>query len=156
MADRHNRSAERVISAEPDCPDCPEAELGMGCAACGKPLPAAAPVADRDAGLSEVRETLAEHFVMWHDVEGRAGGEWRCACGKKFGFSDTAIDHVAEQVVPIALRGAADVVQAEHDAEVSRLTTAEHPEPYRVPMLSNWLGGIQTGATVLREAVAHV
>lgn len=50
------------------------------------------------ADTTGLRETLAAHFIMWHDVDGRIGGEWRCACGLKFGFSDTAIDHIAHQV----------------------------------------------------------
>jgi hypothetical protein len=45
-----------------------------------------------------LRDVLAEHFVMWHDADGRVGGEWRCACGTKFGFSDSAIDHQAAAI----------------------------------------------------------
>lgn len=45
-----------------------------------------------------LREQLSKHFVMHHDVEGRIGGEWRCACGLKFGFSDSAIDHQASAI----------------------------------------------------------
>lgn len=48
-----------------------------------------------------VRRALADHFVMWHLFPDAAGplGEWRCACGLKFGFSDTAIDHQRDAVL---------------------------------------------------------
>lgn len=46
-----------------------------------------------------VRDVLAAHFVMWHEMDGPGPrGEWRCACGGLFGFSDTAIDHVTDKV----------------------------------------------------------
>lgn len=69
-------------------------------------------IAAREKALPEKVEkiaarVLAEHFVMWHEIGTRAmpSGEWRCSCGKKFGFSDTAIEHQAaeiarEQVTP--------------------------------------------------------
>lgn len=51
--------------------------------------------ADRQA----LTDVLDEHFVMWHDLDGDGPpGEWRCACGLKFGFSHSAVDHVAEQI----------------------------------------------------------
>jgi hypothetical protein len=50
-------------------------------------------------------EVLAKHFVMWHWTTDRdesdgdvPPGEWRCSCGLKFGFSDTAIKHQAEEI----------------------------------------------------------
>lgn len=47
-----------------------------------------------------VRNALSDHFVMWtpSTVEGGPAGDWICQCGLEFGFSDTAIDHVAEEV----------------------------------------------------------
>lgn len=48
-------------------------------------------------GLEErIYDGLREHFVMWRDLTGDGPpGEWFCSCGLKFGFSDTAIRHVA-------------------------------------------------------------
>lgn len=58
-----------------------------------------------------IREALGEHFVMWHPLAQNGApltwtsagppGEWRCACGLKFGFSDSAIDHVAEVIAAL-------------------------------------------------------
>lgn len=50
-----------------------------------------------------IRAALADHFIMWHELDDLAGpsGEWRCQCGLKFGFSDSAIDHVAREVIRI-------------------------------------------------------
>lgn len=46
-----------------------------------------------------VARVLAEHFVMWNEVASRApSGDWVCHCGLKFGFSDSAIAHVAAKV----------------------------------------------------------
>lgn len=49
-----------------------------------------------------IHSVLSVHFVMWHDMEGPPGGEWRCQCGLKFGFSDSAIAHQAEMVAALA------------------------------------------------------
>lgn len=56
-------------------------------------------------GLAEV---LREHFVMWHDLPKPLSttlptppGEWRCQCGLKFGFSDSAIDHQADALADL-------------------------------------------------------
>ena len=63
------------------------------------------PLRSLESGLlrERVREALADHFVMWRNHGARLGpsGEWFCACGKKFGFSDTAIDHIAVQVTRV-------------------------------------------------------
>jgi hypothetical protein len=50
-----------------------------------------------------LRAVLADHFVMWHDFEDPTPirGEWRCACGLKFGFSDSAIDHQADALAGV-------------------------------------------------------
>lgn len=47
--------------------------------------------------VESIRAVLASHFVMWRDLNDLAGpsGEWFCECGETFGFSDSAIDHVA-------------------------------------------------------------
>lgn len=69
--------------------------------------------AERDAALAAVagieevaRRVLSEHFVMWTELDGTdtPPGEWRCQCGAKFGFSDTAIAHQAERIAS-ELRG---------------------------------------------------
>lgn len=53
-----------------------------------------------------VREVLASHFIMWHErPEGRPLGEWVCDCGKKFGFSDSAIDHQTEALIAAGVVG---------------------------------------------------
>lgn len=47
-----------------------------------------------------IEDVLAAHFIMWHDFDdtGRPKGEWVCQCGAKFGFSDSAIAHVADAI----------------------------------------------------------
>lgn len=53
--------------------------------------------------MSPVETLLAEvdglHFVMWEQRGEDSGpdGEWVCACGKRFGFSDSAIEHRAAE-----------------------------------------------------------
>jgi hypothetical protein len=41
------------------------------------------------AEVEAFHEFLADHFIMWRDLERF------CSCGLKFGFSDSAIHHVA-------------------------------------------------------------
>lgn len=50
------------------------------------------------ADYHKVRGALDAHFLTWSDIEGRIGGEWRCTCGRKFGFSGTAVSHQAAMV----------------------------------------------------------
>lgn len=58
---------------------------------------------------------------------------------------DVPIDPPAE-----AMAAAASRIDLEVEAERQRLTTAECPDPWQVPMLGNWLGGLRTAAAVLR------
>lgn len=51
----------------------------------------------------KARAALSEHFVMWHWTEPERSGEWRCQCGKKFGFSASAIEHQAAAVIEASL-----------------------------------------------------
>lgn len=48
------------------------------------------------------RDVLAAHFIMWQDERGPDDvlppGAWVCSCGLRFAFSDTAIDHQAEEL----------------------------------------------------------
>jgi hypothetical protein len=49
-----------------------------------------------------VRDVLGDHFVMWRALHGDGPvGEWLCQCGLTFGFSDSAIDHVAREVTAV-------------------------------------------------------
>lgn len=52
--------------------------------------------------------------------------------------------------VAAVLTAAAARIDLEVASEVQRLTTAGCPEPWLVPLLSNWLGGLTTAAAVLR------
>lgn len=82
-----------------------------------------------------VREALADHFVMWHDM-GEADqppGEWRCACGLKFGFSDSAIDHVAEQVQSVLRHDEAEKGRLwQHLRDRCERAETMHAEAFRI------------------------
>ena len=60
---------------------------------------------DQEHGSAEdIQKVLGEHFVMHHWIRKPEEsplpiGEWRCSCKKKFGFSDSAIKHQAEEIV---------------------------------------------------------
>lgn len=54
----------------------------------------------------------------------------------------------------VTLTAAAEIVQAELDAETQRLATRFHPNPRRSPLLGNWLGGIEVGVTLLQARAA--
>lgn len=61
-----------------------------------------------------------------------------------------ALEEVVDEQVDHAWRAARDLVQAEHDAEYERLRRGQRGEdPYRVPLLGNWLGGLKAAAGVL-------
>jgi hypothetical protein len=49
------------------------------------------------SGRDTVIAVLDQHFIMWRDMTQPGGppGEWFCSCGAKFGFSHTAVAHVA-------------------------------------------------------------
>jgi hypothetical protein len=65
-------------------------------------VPAPTPPSYRDV----VRATLDAHFVVYQGRDGVVPhGEWKCQCDKRFGFSDTVVDHQADEVIA-ALREA--------------------------------------------------
>lgn len=103
--------------------------------------PATPDAHDASDGLTEaVHEALAIHFVMWHDLprsEKPGGltpsGEWRCACGLKFGFSDSGIAHQAAEVERIvAARVAAAEAKGRADAgeEIAARVADYDEEPH--------------------------
>lgn len=56
---------------------------------------------EQTAENDRIRKVVADHFVMWQEgtkPRGLTPGAWVCACGLRFGFSDTAIDHVTEKI----------------------------------------------------------
>lgn len=79
-----------------------------------------------------------------------------CSCGTDpLDF----VEHLTKRLIAagfVTLTAAAELIEAEHAAEVERLTNAECPEPYKRPMLGNWLGGIHLGVKVLRDKAASV
>lgn len=77
-----------------------------------------------------------------------------CSCGlDPLDF----VEHLARRLIAggfLTLTAAAELVEAEHASEVDRLTKPECPDPFQVPMLGNWLGGIHVAAKVLRDHAA--
>lgn len=47
-----------------------------------------------------IRAALDAHFITRHDYDApdKPPGEWICSCGKKFGFSESVVDHLAAEV----------------------------------------------------------
>lgn len=89
------------------------------------------------------RDVLAAHFVMWHEMPDAAPfGEWRCACGAKFGFSDSAIDHQAAEVSAwlTSKLAAAETVDAVAKALSVGEMTAHNPEAHPDHNHWSWLG----------------
>ncbi|HWJ07894.1 MAG TPA: hypothetical protein VNS46_00875 [Nocardioides sp.] len=74
-----------------------------------------------------------------------------CTCGQDpLDFHEHLVNRLlAEGVCTYA--AAADRVLDELNAERARLTTEECPEPFRDPMLGNYLGGISAAAGALRS-----
>lgn len=50
----------------------------------------------------------------------------------------------------VGINRAAQLVEAELAREVKRLSTDAEPDPFAVPMLRNWLGGLKAAAALLR------
>lgn len=51
------------------------------------------------ADYNKIHAALNHHFIAWHKADDRIGGDWVCMCGKRFGFSDSAVSHQAAMVV---------------------------------------------------------
>lgn len=87
--------------------------------------------------------------------------ESSCGCGVDLTTDDPWTEYVVHVVEALvsegvvatfveALTAAALDVEAYHDGERARLEEAIGGNPYAMPLLSNWLGGILEGAKVLR------
>lgn len=77
-----------------------------------------------------------------------------CSCGTDpLNF----VEHLAKRLIAagfVTLDRAAEIVESERASEIARLTGPECPDPLKVPLLGNWLGGIIVGAEVLRRELA--
>jgi hypothetical protein len=83
-----------------------------------------------DAQAGTVAAVLAAHFIMWRGLDGGGpAGEWFCHCGLKFGFSDSAIKHVAAALAAAGLTTEADQMEWPCDDYKPPLTCYTTPKP---------------------------
>jgi hypothetical protein len=84
-----------------------------------------------------------------HDYDRRGERLWRLAVKAGHVPHESDNDAIAELVINEAL-DRADRLATALTAEEARLSTAEHPDPWTVPMLGNYLGGMKYALSVVR------
>lgn len=82
---------------------------------------------------------LDRHFIMWRDLtdEDSPPGEWFCSCDAKFGFSYTAIRHVAAQLLAEGVGVLADAKAEVWDEGYARGRLVKH-KPHGGPHRFHW------------------